>query len=100
MCLGKPVIALNTGTTSDLIKHLENGILLEPDQIDGLPQLILDLLNDEDLRQSLGKAARQFILENWPTWEERVAQEVRLIEEVVAHHRRGVRQATDRSADR
>lgn len=87
MCCGKPVIALNTGTTSDLIKHLENGVLLETHELHTLPQVVLSLLDDEELCRSLGKAARQFMLQNWPSWEERVAQEVGLIEGVVERHR-------------
>jgi len=88
MCYGTAVIALNTGTTSDLIVDGENGILLETDEIAELPRVVLEALDDDRRRGSLGKAARQFIIDNWPTWEERVAQEVQLLEGVVKSHRR------------
>jgi len=86
MTCGLPVIALNTGTTSDLIANGENGILLEENELDQLPGLILKTLHDHDLRRSLGESARQFMLDHWPTWEERVAEEVRLLEDVVERH--------------
>lgn len=87
MCCGTPVIALDTGATSDVVRHGRNGILLEEAERDRLPSEILRLIDDDALRQSLGQAARQFILENWPSWEERVAQEVELIEGVVGRER-------------
>jgi glycosyltransferase involved in cell wall biosynthesis len=91
MCLGKAVIALNTGTTSDLITHLENGFLLEADGIHKLAEAIVSLLDDERLCGSLGRSARDFMLEHWPSWEERVAQEVQLVEGVVERHGRAAR---------
>jgi len=93
MCCGKAVIAANTGTTSDVIRHGLNGILLEDNVLDRLPSEILRLLGDDSLRESLGQAARQFILDNWPTWEERVTQEVQLLEDVVERHRRAATRA-------
>lgn len=98
MCCGKPVIALNTGTTSDVITHGVNGILLEEAEIDRLPSEILRLIDDDALRQSLGETARQFILENWPSWDERVAEEVRLIEDVVQRHHQGMSRASSSAA--
>ena len=83
----KYAVAVNSGTTSDVITHGVNGILLEEAEIDRLPSEISRLLDDDALCRSLGKAARQFILDNWPSWEERVAQEVHLLEEVVKRHR-------------
>jgi glycosyltransferase involved in cell wall biosynthesis len=86
MCCGKAVIAADTGTTSDVVKHGLSGILLEDSALDRLPMEILRLLGDDSLRDSLGQSARQFILHNWPTWDERVAQEVQLLENVVNSH--------------
>jgi glycosyltransferase involved in cell wall biosynthesis len=91
MCCGKAVLAVNTGSTSDVMSHMVDGVLLEDEDLDELPAEILRLLGDDELRESLGAAAREFIVHNWPTWEERVAQEVHLLEEVVRHHRQGVR---------
>jgi len=85
MAMGKPVIALNTGSTSDLVKHLENGILIEPDrgnEVEELSKYVLLLLHNESLCQKLGNAARDYILKEWPDWEDRVETEVALYEKL------------------
>ena len=80
MVCGKTVIALNTGTTQELIKDGYNGILVHVDEIDKLPEKILYILQDDDTRKRIGESAQRFILENWPTWEERVNLETNLVE--------------------
>ena len=80
MVCGKPVIALNTGATSELIKHNYNGLLVNVDEIDRLPDTILSLLTNEDHAKELGENAQRFMLDNWPTWEERTGWEADLIE--------------------
>ena len=79
---GKPVIALNKGTTNELIENKKTGILVEEEDIEKLPEIINDILMDNQLREQIGKNAQQYMLENWPTWEERVAYEVDLIEKL------------------
>lgn len=44
MICGTAVVALNRGTTSELIKNGENGILIEDDRLGELPQIINNLL--------------------------------------------------------
>lgn len=86
MCCGKCVIVLNNGTTAELIKHNENGILINLEETEKLPYYILNLLTDDDLRQRIGKNAQEFILKNWPDWDERVKIEVDLAEKLVESH--------------
>lgn len=80
MVCGLPVIALNRGTTSELIKNGENGILVEDSQLAELPQIINNLLNNNEKRVRIAKNGQKTILEQWPSWEERVKYEVDLIE--------------------
>jgi glycosyltransferase involved in cell wall biosynthesis len=80
MVCGKPVIALNMGATSELIKHNRNGVLVNADEIGRLPDTIVSLLGDEELAKRIGGYAQRFMLNNWPTWEERANLEVDLIE--------------------
>ena len=80
MTCGKPVIALNTGATSDLIEHNHNGILVNVDEVDRLPNTILSLLTNDNLAERIGKNAQTFMLDNWPTWEERINLEADLVE--------------------
>lgn len=80
MACGICVIALNTGATGDFVKNKENGILINYDELQNLPTIISNLMNDNSLRRKLGNNARQYALKNFKTWDERVAMEVELIE--------------------
>lgn len=83
MLCSVPVVALNMGTTKDLITDQENGVLIEPDNLKGLPIKVHELLSDEHKRQDIGCKGRSFIMKNWLTWEERVALEMNIIEGLV-----------------
>ena len=82
MICRKLVIALNKGTTKELIENKKNGILVEEEDIDKLPEIINDILIDNQLRERIGKNAQKYMLEGWPSWEERVAYEVELVEKL------------------
>lgn len=80
MVCGKPVVALNTGATSDLIQDGVNGVLVNVGEIDKLPPFLLSLLSSEHTRKKLGRNAQRFMLKHWPSWEDRTNSEVELIE--------------------
>ena len=80
MSCGVCTVALNSGATRQIIKNKENGILISYNDLGKLPAIIIRLLDDEDLRKRLGNKAKQYALENFKSWEERVAMEVDLIE--------------------
>jgi len=82
MKCGKCVVTLNTGETSEIIKNNENGILLDVNYINNLPNVIIQLLNDEKLRNKLGRNARKYALENFLTWDQRIKMEIKFIEEL------------------
>ena len=79
---GKAVIALNKGTTKELIENKKNGILVEEEEIEKLSGIINDVLIDNQLQERIGKNAQKYMLEGWPSWEERVAYEVELVEKL------------------
>lgn len=83
MVCGLPVIALNRGTTSELIKNGENGILIDDEQLGELPRIINNLLENNEERKRIAENGRKTILEQWPSWEERVKKEIDLIENLV-----------------
>lgn len=83
MICGLPVIALNRGTTSELIKNGENGILIDDEQLGELPRIINNLLENNEERKRIAENGRKTILEQWPSWEERVKKEIDLIENLV-----------------
>lgn len=80
MICGVPVVVRNRGTSSDLITNNINGILIDDSEIINLPNIISNLLNNETTRRRIGKNGRDYIYKNWPTWEERVEQEMNIIE--------------------
>ncbi len=87
MMSGVPVIALNTGTTARAIEDGRTGILLEVDDLSGLPRIILELLANDEKREALAEAGRRAADERIPTMEERQAIEVEIVERVVNEHR-------------
>jgi glycosyltransferase involved in cell wall biosynthesis len=68
MALGVPVVATNIGGSIEQVENGRTGFLVPPSDPDGVASAILKLLNDVDLRKSMGKAgrervAREFTLE-------------------------------------
>ncbi|MCF7808352.1 MAG: glycosyltransferase family 4 protein [Candidatus Marinimicrobia bacterium] len=53
MAQGLPVIAGNVGGTRELIRHSENGLLVDPADSEALAQSIQSLLQDQELRHRL-----------------------------------------------
>ncbi len=60
---GKSIIASRLGSLSDLIEDEENGILFEAGNPNELSEKIMQLLNDEKLKNKIGKNARK-LMEN------------------------------------
>ena len=57
MALGKPVIASRLAGTPEQVLHGTTGLLVEPDSTDQLSEAIFKLLDNADLRTSMGLAA-------------------------------------------
>lgn len=76
MMAGKCIITLNNGNTGQFIKNGENGILLEYEDLPKLPEVIKELLANEDLRSRLGASARKFAEEHFWSWQERIEAEI------------------------
>jgi glycosyltransferase involved in cell wall biosynthesis len=64
-----PVIATETGGAKDIIVSSELGMLVAVNSLDGATKAILQLVNDDELRNSIGKKSRAHIVEkyNWNT---------------------------------
>lgn len=77
MRCGKAIITLDIGTTNTVIHNNENGILLSLDELPKLPETICRLLQDDEERKRLGENAFRYAEENFWTWDERVAAEIR-----------------------
>ena len=58
---GLPVLASNIGGIPDMVKHNETGVLFERDNITDAAEKIKMIINDERIREKLGKAGRKFV---------------------------------------
>lgn len=61
---GTPVVAYRAGSNAEIIQDEATGFLVDPGSSDALATAVLRLIEDPELRHSMGEAARQFILEN------------------------------------
>lgn len=77
MRVGKPIITLDVGDTSTVISNDKNGILLSVDEINLVPQKVVELLENPAYAEQLGNAAKQYAESYFLTWEERMDMEVR-----------------------
>ena len=50
-----PTVAFKTGGVVEVINHLENGVLVEPKDIDGLAKECIRLLNNPETTRKLGE---------------------------------------------
>lgn len=61
LACGRPVIGTNVGGIVDLVRTGENGVIVEPEDADGLATAIIELLNDPVRRSRLSKGASESI---------------------------------------
>jgi len=62
----RPVVASAVGGIQDQIEDQKSGLLLkDPSDLDGLADLLRSLLVDPELRETLGRAARERVRENF-----------------------------------
>ena len=61
MACERPVVATPVGGVLDVVKDSENGLIVPANDADSLSNAILKLLEDQPLRNRLGKAARETI---------------------------------------
>jgi teichuronic acid biosynthesis glycosyltransferase TuaC len=65
MSAGRPVIACRGQGIEEIIRHGENGWLIEPKDLGSLTTALQTLLSDESLRGKLGHNGRQTILQGY-----------------------------------
>ena len=83
MMAGKCIVTLNNGDTGRFIQNGYNGVLLEYKDLPKLPQVIKELLEDEERRNYLGVNARKFAEEHFWSWEERIKAEIKEVTSLV-----------------
>ena len=65
MSAGRPAIACRGQGIEEVIRHQENGWLIEPKSLSDLTAALHALLSDRPLRENLGRAGRQTILQGF-----------------------------------
>ena len=65
MAAGKAVVAFQVGGVGEVIRDEETGLLVAPDDIEGLAGAICRVLQDTSKRMSLGAAARKLVVERY-----------------------------------
>jgi len=73
MAMARPVVASRMGQIASVIMNGKNGLLVEPNDAASLAQAIERLAEDTALRQRLGAAARQTVIERY-TWRHNAAR--------------------------
>jgi glycosyltransferase involved in cell wall biosynthesis len=73
LAAGKATLATALGQIKEIVTDGYNGLLFETDDHVGMQQKLLALIENEDLRLSLGRNARRTIENGW-TWETQVAR--------------------------
>ncbi len=68
MAAGLPVVGLNLGAAPDFILPDRTGALVQPDDVDALAQVLIDLLENPKKCRSLGEAGRALVCRDysWP----------------------------------
>jgi glycosyltransferase involved in cell wall biosynthesis len=67
MSCGLPVVTTPVGGLKDIVQHCANGLVVEPGDERRLFQALDRLMSDPELRDQLGKAGRQTVLERYST---------------------------------
>ncbi len=80
---GRPVIATRVGGIPEIVLNNRTGLLVPPNDIDALAEAIVKLAKDEELRRSMGKAAYEFVRDNY-SWEKSVDQMCGIYERVLS----------------
>ncbi|MEE4311953.1 MAG: glycosyltransferase family 4 protein [candidate division KSB1 bacterium] len=79
MSCGKPVVSSRIGQIAEIIDDRVTGFLTTPNHIEKISEVICELVEDNQLREKVGVAARSEILKNH-TWKKRGEQLSRMCE--------------------
>ena len=74
MSSGVPVVASRIAGLPEVVEHGKTGLLVEPGNSSALADAIIRLLEQDNLRLSMGRAGRQRVLHNF-TWD-KIAQDM------------------------
>ena len=61
----RPIVTTDVAGCRDVVEHGVNGLLVPPNDDIALAEALLTLINDADLRERMGVAGRQIMLEKY-----------------------------------
>jgi glycosyltransferase involved in cell wall biosynthesis len=79
---GVPIVGARAGGIPEIVRHEENGLLVEPGDAAGLADAICRLLSDEPLRRQLGDAGRELVARQF-TFDRMVAGNLEVYRELL-----------------
>jgi len=59
MAAGKPVVSTRVGGMPGIVEDSDNGLVVEPEDAEGLTTALEKLINDADLRRNMGRRSRE-----------------------------------------
>lgn len=83
MTSGKAIITLDHGEFGGLLHNMQNCILMTDDDLPDLPDKILLLAENSNLRENLGNNARKTAELVFRTWDERIQIEIETIKKII-----------------
>jgi len=89
MAMGKPVITSNIGQISEIIRHKQTGVLVEPGNDKDLTENILSLIEDDRLKRELGYNARDEVKKKY-TWKQNAQRTMEVYREILEKSRQSL----------
>lgn len=80
MMSGVAILTLNSGNTSSVIKHGENGLLLFTWDENLAASWLSDLLTNVQLREGIAQGAQEYAFRHLWTWDDRMKAEIDLVQ--------------------
>lgn len=83
MMCEKPIITLDNGDTGKLIKDKINGILISPNELNKIPEMMNLLIEDKEFSYKISKGAKNTADTEFWSWEERIHSELSVVEKLL-----------------
>ena len=81
MAMGKGIVASDLDQIGEVLKDKKTALLVKPGDVNDLSNGIIQLINNKNLRDNLGKNAREEVIKNY-TWESNVERMMDKYEEI------------------
>ena len=80
MAMGKGIIASDLGQIGQILRHKQTAYMVEPGNVKALAHAMHVLVNDKELRNELGRNARDIVSKHY-TWNQHVAKILKKLKE-------------------